>query len=207
MKRFTYPLLLAFGFGLAACQPNDQHMATPATSKTQAQQRGALTDMSLYHLDAEWTDQQGQLVKLEKLRGKVQLVSMIYTSCSYACPRTMEDLKVLESRLSKYSDTELGIVLVTIDPANDTPEKLKLFAKGHNLNPAKWNLLTSEPENIQELAALLHVKYKNDFKGNISHSNTISVLNAAGELVYQQQGLGTSPDETVKAIEALSHTL
>ncbi len=163
--------------------------------------------MSLYHLDAEWTDQQGQLVKLEKLRGKVQLVSMIYTSCSYACPRTMEDLKVLESRLSKYSDTELGIVLVTIDPANDTPEKLKLFAKGHNLNPAKWNLLTSEPENIQELAALLHVKYKNDFKGNISHSNTISVLNAAGELVYQQQGLGTSPDETVKAIEALSHTL
>ncbi|WP_025605777.1 SCO family protein [Pontibacter actiniarum] len=209
MKSAPYPLLFALALGFAACQQEEHsccvkpNTTANRTTTAAAQPVGALTDMSLYNLSSSWSNQNGEDLKLEKLQGKTQLVAMIYTSCGYACPRTVADLKVLENRLSKYSSDELGIVLVTMDPARDTPAVLKDFAASNSLSPDRWTLLTSTPDNIQELAALLNVKYKNDLKGNISHSNIITLLNAQGEIVHQQEGLGTDPAETVKAVEGL----
>ena len=57
--------------------------------------------------------------------------------------------------------------------------------------------------NIQELAVLLNMKYKNGGNGEIAHSNIITVLNAGGEIIHQQEGLGKDPDETVKTIDGL----
>jgi protein SCO1/2 len=215
MKRFTHFLFLALALSFTACEQAEHSCcvkptaaaADKTTATTVANTTGALTDLSLYNLNSDWTNQDNQPVKLEKLRGKVQLVAMVYTSCGYACPRTIADLQVLENALRKYKPEELGITLVTLDPTRDTPAKLKAFAAAHHLDARRWTLLTSQPDNIQDLAALLCVKYTNDLKGNISHSNVITVLNAQGEIVHQQEGLGTAPDETIKAVAALNTTL
>ncbi|MBF9254135.1 SCO family protein [Pontibacter sp. 172403-2] len=215
MKRFTYFLFLALTLSFTACEQAGHSCcvkptaaaAGKTTATTVANTTGALTDLSLYNLASDWTNQDKQPIKLEKLRGKVQLVAMIYTSCGYACPRTIADLQVLEHALRKYKPEELGITLVTLDPTRDTPARLKAFAAAHHLDARRWTLLTSQPDNIQELAALLNVKYTNDFEGNISHSNVITVLNTAGEIIYQQEGLGTNPAETVKAVEQLQQAM
>jgi protein SCO1/2 len=133
----------------------------------------------------------------------VQLVAMIYTNCSYACPRIIADLKRIENSLEAYKREEVSIVLVSMDPARDTPEKLQQFAKANKLDPKRWVLLTSGQDNIRELAALLNMKYKTELDGEISHSNIITVLNPAGEILHQQEGLGIDPDETVKSIKGL----
>lgn len=159
--------------------------------------------MSLYNLESDWKNQRGENLKLEQLQGKVQLVAMVYTSCSYACPRIVADLKRIESGLEQYKQDEIGIVLVTMDPARDTPEKLQAFATSNKLDPKRWVLLTSEQDNIRELAALLNMKYKTELDGEISHSNIITVLSPQGEIIHQQEGLGIAPDETVNAINGL----
>lgn len=215
MKRYTYLLLLPFLVGLAACQeeehsccvkPTAENMTTaslsPHTSHT-----GSLTDMSLYNLDSEWQNQEGKTVKLPELQGRVQLVAMIFTNCSYACPRIIADLKRIESDLQKSDRDDVGIVLVTMDPERDTPERLKEFATTNKLDASRWTLLTSKTENIQELGVLLNMKYRQETDGNFAHSNIISVLNEKGELVHQQEGLGTSPEATVKAIQGLEQHL
>ncbi|WP_242920165.1 SCO family protein [Pontibacter liquoris] len=217
MKRFTYPLLLALAIGFAACQPQEHSCCVKPTAAadhnhnaavtTVANTSGALTDMSLYNLTSDWTNQNNQKMKLEKLRGKAQLVAMIYTSCGYACPRTVADLKSIEQELGKYKIGDVGIVLVSMDPDRDTPAKLKAFAKANQLDTRTWTLLTSQPDDIQELAALLNVKYSKDLNGNFSHSNIITVLNAQGEIVHQQEGLGTAPTQTVKVIQGLAKAI
>ena len=71
----------------------------------------------------------------------------------------------------------------------------------HRLAAAQWSLLRGTPDDTLELAALLGVKFKREASGQFSHSNLITVLNAAGEIIYQQVGLSQDIEETVKAIE------
>ncbi|WP_276495950.1 SCO family protein [Pontibacter litorisediminis] len=200
-----FPLSLILGLALSSCTPSettDAHAAHHATEQpTTATPAAGLSDMSLYQLESEWQTEEGQTIKLADLQGKVQVVAMMYTNCTYTCPRIVADLKRIEEGITKYNNS-VGIVLVTMDPANDTPEKLKEFAQENNLDPERWQLLTSDEESIQELAVLLNMKYKKSPNGDIAHSNIISVLNAQGEIVHQQEGLGADPGETVKSIEA-----
>ncbi len=205
MKRLL-PLSLILGLALSSsCNQTETvnaNAAHDASEKTEQMSAATeLSDMSLYQLESEWETEQGQTIALADLQGKVQLVAMMYTNCTYTCPRIVADLKRIEEGIEKYKN-DVGIVLVTMDPANDTPEKLKAFAQENKLDENRWKLLTSNDDNIQELAVLLNMKYKKSLNGDIAHSNIISVLNAQGEIIYQQEGLGKDPDETVKSIEA-----
>jgi protein SCO1/2 len=56
---------------------------------------------------------------------------------------------------------------------------------------------------VLELAALLGVKYKQDARGQFSHSNIITVLNSEGQVVHQQIGLNQDINETVSAVQNL----
>ncbi|MHC2990948.1 hypothetical protein OB13_04870 [Pontibacter sp. HJ8] len=212
MKRYTSFLFMLLILSFAACQQQEagscctKPVATGNTSDTKtvsALHSVGISDMSLYNLESDWKNQRGEDLKMEQLQGKVQLVAMIYTSCGYACPRIVADLKRIESGLEALNREEVGIVLVTMDPARDTPEKLQAFAASNKLDADRWVLLTSEQDNIRELAALLNMKYKTELDGEISHSNIISVLNPQGEIIHQQEGLGIAPDETVNAIKVL----
>ncbi len=215
MKRSILYLLASGLFMLGACQEQVAEKedaccskpladsGLPAGTKGLAIPTAGLTDMSLYQLDSDWQDQNGQGLNLAAFQGKVQLVTMIYTHCSYACPRIVADLKRIEMGLQEYKRDDIGIVLVTMDPDRDTPARLKAFAESNRLDPKRWTLITSEQDNIRELAALLNMKYKVELDGEISHSNIISVLNAKGEIIHQAEGLGIEPDETVNAIKGL----
>ncbi len=167
----------------------------------------AVTDMSLYNLNSKWATQKGDSIELKALKGKVQIVAMIYTNCDYACPRILADLKRIEESLDEKKKNETGIVLVTLDPERDNPEKLQDYAQKNRLNPDRWISLTGKEDNVMELAALLNVKYRKELSMDIAHSNIISVLNEEGELVHQQEGLGVDPSETVNAITALLKSL
>ena len=210
MKNSLYSLLLLLAVSFSGCQQELPSCCTKAIASpnkknktTVASFTGAITDHSIFNLESSWTNQQDQIIKLEKLQGKVQLVALIYTSCGYACPRTIADLNRIEKALLKYKRDELGVVLVTMDPDRDTPARLREFAAANHLDADRWTLLTSQPDNILELAALLNVKNKMQLNGDIAHSNIITVLNTQGEIVHQQEGLGADPDETVRAVEKL----
>ncbi|GAA4445343.1 hypothetical protein GCM10023188_48350 [Pontibacter saemangeumensis] len=213
MKRYlTIPILLSLA--LTACTSDESPSSAPPETAAHAahltaggaagpESLGTVTDMSLYNLESDWKTQAGESIRLVNLKGKVQIVAMVYTSCTYACPRIVADLKRIETSLEKVKRQDVGIVLVTMDPANDTPAQLKTFAAANKLEADRWVLLTGEDAAIQELAVLLNMKYKKAPNGDIAHSNIISVLNANGEIIHQQEGLGVEPDETVKAIEGL----
>lgn len=215
MKRYTLYMFTLISVGFTACQQEIAHEDDSCCAKPVAANElpdgtgtlgiptAGLTDMSLYQLESDWQNQHGQELQLQELQGKVQLVTMIYTHCSYACPRIIADLKRIEMGLEQYKREDIGIVLVTMDPARDTPERLLQFAKSNNLDPTRWTLLTSEQDNIRELAALLNMKYKTELDGEISHSNIITVLSETGEIIHQAEGLGVEPDETVNAIKGL----
>ncbi len=159
-----------------------------------------ISDLSIYNLPSQWTNQDGKDIELKSLRGNVLVMVMIYTTCKAACPRLVADMRNIESRLNSKTKKNVKLILVSIDPENDTPEKLKAFAIANKMDNDPWIFLRSTEDNTREFAAILAVNYKKISPIDFSHSNIISVFNSDGELVYQQEGLGVNNDKTIDRI-------
>jgi len=160
-----------------------------------------LSDLSVYNLPANWTNQHGQQMELKDLKGNVVVVAMIYTSCQAACPRLVADMRHIEKTIKTKNKDKVKFLLVSIDPETDTPEKLKQFSIDNEMDGDQWLFLRSDNEATREFAATLAVNYKKISPIDFSHSNIISLFNEEGELVYQQEGLGVDYTPTIKAIE------
>lgn len=157
---------------------------------------------SLYAMENIWQDQSGKSMRLKDLKGKIPLVSMIFTRCPYACPRTIADLKNIEKQLPEEKRGQVAFVLVSFDDINDTPEQLRAFAE--KMNAGKdWILLHGNEESIRELAMVLNVKYKKQPDGNFTHSNIISLLDRNGGIEAQLEGLNADAAPLVSAIGEL----
>jgi protein SCO1/2 len=159
-----------------------------------------ITDLSIYNLPEKWTNQDGKDIELKELRGKVLVMVMIYTSCKSACPRLVADMRNIEELIPKEYKEKVNLVLVSIDPTVDTPERLKEFSIENKMTGNQWTFLRSNEENTREFAAVLAVNYKKISPIDFSHSNIISIFNAEGEMTYQQEGLGTGYEKTVAKI-------
>jgi len=74
------------------------------------------------------TDQDGHPFTLDALRGKWSLLFFGFTYCPDVCPTTLAQLREFKGLMADsefLEDTQ--IVLVTVDPARDTPEVLKRY--------------------------------------------------------------------------------
>ncbi|MDW5290670.1 SCO family protein [Formosa sp. PL04] len=186
--------------GFVSCKKGTN--TTETENKTQQMEKSdEISDMSIYNLPSTWTNQNGEDIQLKDLKGDVLVMVMIYTTCKAACPRLVADMRNIEKRLPENTKGKVKMIFVSIDPETDTPARLKGFAKENFMDEEPWVFLRSSEENTREFAAVLAVKYKEITPMDFSHSNIISVFNEAGELVFQQEGLGVNSDETIENIE------
>ncbi|WP_066220419.1 SCO family protein [Formosa haliotis] len=201
MKRYII-LCSLICFGLISCK-NETKNSTQETSEVVKSKADSdvISEMSIYNLPSKWTNQNGEAIHLKDLKGDVLVMVMIYTTCKAACPRLVADMRNIEKRLPEDTKNKVKMIFVSIDPETDTPERLKTFAKENFMDEDPWIFLRSTEENTREFAAVLAVKYKEISPMDFSHSNIISVFNEAGELVFQQEGLGVNSDETIENIE------
>jgi protein SCO1/2 len=161
-----------------------------------------ISDSSIFNLTSKWHTEEGKEIVLEDLKGKPLVMVMIYTTCKAACPRLVADMRNIEAQIPKNKD--LNYVLVSIDPENDTPERLKKFAIENKMDAEHWTFLQGTVSSVREFANVLAVKYKQITPIDFSHSNIISVFDTNGELVHQQEGLGVNNKNTVAKILELT---
>lgn len=162
---------------------------------------GKPTDKSLYLLDSKWTSDVGKTIPLSVLRGRPQIIAMFFTHCEYACPIIVDDMRKLEAALPDEVRGKVDFLLVSFDDRRDTPETLAAYRKKERLPAKNWTLLRGAEDDVRELAALLGVNYAPDARGQFAHSNLITVLNAEGEIVFQQPGLNAAPAALKASIE------
>ena len=158
---------------------------------------------SIFLLDSKWQNQDAEELQLKDLKGKNLVMVMIFTSCRTACPILVGDMKKIHAKIEKNKLKDTSLVLISIDPTNDTPEVLKKCAAERNMDSAPWIFLRSDEESTREFANVLAVKYKKISPIEFSHSNIISVFNRNGELVSQEEGSGINSDAVAKTLNEL----
>lgn len=198
MKNLSLLLLLLLI--LPACNNRNSEDATSQEAHSEASSE-SLPALSIYHLPATWTNQEGQQLQLEEVKGSVLVMVMIYTQCKAACPRLVADMRNLESKIAEEDLDKLKFVLVSIDPEYDTPDRMKAFAKENRMEEDHWLFLRGDEETTMEFAAVLAVNYKRISPIDFTHSNIISVFDEEGVLVHQREGLGVDNGETLTAIQ------
>jgi protein SCO1 len=156
-------------------------------------------DYSLYDLGSSWKDQTGATRTLASLKGKPRLIAFVYTGCAMTCPLIIQQMKQVEQLVGD----DVGYVLVSLDPDNDLPGVLSMFAKQHFLSPDRWTLLTGTAEDVRDMAAVLGVRYNRISGTELAHSNETVLVDAEGAVRSQNMGLETVP-AMVDAIRALT---
>lgn len=69
-------------------------------------------------------DEDGRMVRLRDLRGRPAIVTFLYTTCRDTCPLTAQQIRQALDDLGH----DVPVIAVSVDPANDTPQKARAFS-------------------------------------------------------------------------------
>ena len=101
----------------------------------------------------------------------------------------------IEQKINPSDLSKVSLVLVSIDPKTDTPEKLTSFAKDNNMEGDQWIFLRGDEKSTQEFANVLSMKYKKISPLDFSHSNIITIFSPDGRMQSQEEGLDVKTDD------------
>lgn len=82
------------------------------------------------------------------IKNRVVVFSFIYTTCRDICPLVTARLAEVYEQLGEAAGKDIHFVSISIDPENDTPERLKQHADAFRSDP-RWVFVTGKPENIK----------------------------------------------------------
>ncbi|MDJ0646488.1 MAG: SCO family protein [Flavobacteriaceae bacterium] len=149
--------------------------------------------------DFNLINQLDEKVTSKDFQGKIQVVDFFFTSCPTICPKMTTHLKLVEEAFEK----EDGVALISysIDSQNDTPERLRQYAKSYNINNDKWAFLTGNSETIFELSKDYKVRAFDDSSPqgtNLIHDGTFVLVD--GELRIRGYYNGLDKEDTLQLI-------
>jgi protein SCO1/2 len=149
---------------------------------------------SVYRLSVQLTDQHGRRFDWGSRRGKVQLVSMFYTSCQYICPLIVDSGKAVDRQLTASERERLGVLLVSMDPIRDTPAALMSVASKRKLDSSRWTLASPAQADVREIAGVLGIRYRALADGEFNHTSALVLLDADGRILARTEQVGGKVD-------------
>jgi protein SCO1 len=159
--------------------------------------------------DFSFTDQDGKRISIGKYRGKVLLVTFIYTRCPFPdfCPRMSRNFAEIYRQIETtpaLSDTHL--LSVSFDPEHDTPKILREygFSVAHTRNRAvfkQWEFAVPHPEDLPKIAGFFALTVTPE-NGLITHNLSTAVIGPDGKVVSWYHGGDWQVSDLIKDAES-----
>lgn len=149
----------------------------------------------------EMIDQNGNSQNQDLLQGNWTVMSFMFTHCVLACPTLQGNMYRLAESPS-LSKLPVRYVSISVDPVNDTVQRLNQYAADMGIDYERWKLLRGDEALIQHfMSALGFVPPREDGNpdtmitlpdgttmGNILHPNSFLVINPQGQVVGRYRG-------------------
>jgi protein SCO1/2 len=129
--------------------------------------------------------QDGATLRKADLRGKVVLVSFVFTTCNGTCPATTHRMGQVADLLKDrglFKDDRVRLVSITLDPVRDTPEALRRYAKLYDADTAHWSFLTGPPEAVDKVIAAWGMWAKPAANGQLDHPSRVFLVDRRGRI-------------------------
>lgn len=162
---------------------------------------------TIYHtIDPfEFVNQQNKPINNQKLKDNIYIADFFFTSCPSICPRVRIEMLKIYDTFETHPDIKL--VSHTLDPRNDTPERLKRYADNLEVSSDKWYFLTGEKDDLMEISRSYFVSALDDpdAPGGIEHSGRILLIDKTGHIRAYSEG--TDPSQTSGFIRKVKQLL
>lgn len=151
------------------------------------------------------TTQEGATLRLSELRGKVVVLTFIYTGCPLPdfCPKMdakFAQLSGLAGSVATRAD-KVRLLSISFDPEHDTPQVLAKHGKLKGARPPLWRFAVASHEELRKVAEPLGLMY-GPMKDEIVHSLSTAVIGPDGGLVALYAGSSWTPEDVYKVVLA-----
>jgi protein SCO1/2 len=154
--------------------------------------------VSLFQPRWRWQDEHAKIVDFSQWRGAPLVVTVIYTSCRLRCPMTTVKLQKLDAAFARTGQ-RAHIILVTLDPQHDTPERLLAYKSARRLPEETWHLLRGSDAQTKKLCRALNIRVLDD-ESHIDHEVKIRIFDSAGVLAGSYDGWRFDEESAVNAL-------
>ena len=167
--------------GVWLLSQGDEYKPVTIRTATVLPERRALPEFEL-------RDHNGAPFTRTSLEGRTSLVFFGFTHCPDICPATLQQLVMARDRLAATSGDSINslpeIVLISVDPARDTPEALGRYVEyfGEGITGA-----TARPEDLLVLTSALGIFFEPVPTGDgsdytVNHSTAVLVIDPQARL-------------------------
>jgi protein SCO1/2 len=84
------------------------------------------------------------------LEGRIAVISFVFTGCTTICSPVGANMGALDALLGGQVGSRVSLLSVTLDPFNDTPERLAKWRRQFD-DKSGWRLLTGAPEQVDRV--------------------------------------------------------
>lgn len=155
--------------------------------------------------DFKLTNQSGKKISFSQYRGKVLLVTFIYTRCPFPdfCPRMSSNFADIYKQLGSNSDLKTAHLLsVSFDPDHDKPAVLRDYgySVAHTHDPAlftRWEFAAPSSSDLPKIADFFALTVQPD-GGLITHNLSTAVIGPDGKIVTWYHGSDWQVSDLIK---------
>jgi protein SCO1/2 len=142
-----------------------------------------------------FTDQDSKRISIHQFRGKMVVVTFIYTRCPFPdfCPRMSSNFAEIYKQLgSNPSLANTQLLSISFDPEHDTPKVLRDygFSVAHTHDAAlfrRWEFAAPKAADLPKIADFFALTVKPE-GGLITHNLSTAVIGPDGKLVKWYHG-------------------
>jgi protein SCO1 len=125
-------------------------------------------DLSLIDMNGKTTSLRESLDTTEPV-----LMNFIFTTCTTICPVLTSTFSQIQQQLGAEAE-QIRMISITIDPQQDTPQQLKVYAEHYGAG-SHWQFLTGEIDNIVAVQKAFDI-----YRGSKTNHEPITLLRGAG---------------------------
>lgn len=140
--------------------------------------------------DLALVDMNGESTSLKDLLDTREPVMMnfIFTTCTTICPVLTATFSQVRQELGAESE-KVRMISITIDPEQDTPQRLKRYAQRYGAG-SRWRFLTGERDRIVSVEKAFDI-----YRGSKSNHEPITLLRGAGGGTWVRlEGIASASD-------------
>lgn len=191
VMRVVVVILLAAAFVLGTENRASSHDPSSPSVAKKAPRR----QVHLPIEDFSLTDQTGKPFRFRALRGKVVVLSFIYTTCPDVCPLITSSMRLVQKNLRKTERDSAFFLSITIDPEVDSAQVLRAYAKRYKVDFSNWSFLTGDMEALVPIWKSFGVKVERKARGLVDHTSLTALIDGKGIMRFAYHG--TSPDHKI----------
>ncbi len=134
---------------------------------------GALSSPDIPVRDFRLRDEDGKPASLREYRGRVVVLTFMYSTCQDTCPVTAQTIRGALDQVGH----DVPVLAVSVDPAHDTPDTAERFLVKQSMSAGRMRFLLGTRAQLQPIWKAYGIRPQGN---GFEHSAYVAVLDRTG---------------------------